>query len=130
VLDSVAPARRQVPPPSRNAKACLLASSRRDKIRETRDETDSEDEDSTSYNISYPSCPTSDDDFDRPIPSLYKVERIEKNRFNNHRRKSLTTRKVILMFPTFRKNLLRSSGASFKTEDEESEGDKKSKKEY
>jgi hypothetical protein len=51
---------------------------RRDKIRARWDTTDSENEDSTSYIISFSDIPSSKDEFEEPSPSQYKVERSKK----------------------------------------------------
>jgi hypothetical protein len=40
--------------------------------------TDSENEDSTSYNIPFPDIPSSNDEFEEPSPSQYQHERTKK----------------------------------------------------
>jgi hypothetical protein len=49
-----------------------------DRIRARWDTTYSENEDSTSYIISFTDIPSCKDEFEEPIPSLYKVERSKK----------------------------------------------------
>ena len=49
-----------------------------DKIRARWDTTYSENEDSTSYIISFSDIPSSKDEFEEPSPSQYKVERSKK----------------------------------------------------
>ncbi len=52
---------------------------RRDKVRATWDETGSEEEDSTSYNMPSSNIPTSDDENPEPSPSQYKHDRLVKS---------------------------------------------------
>jgi hypothetical protein len=47
----------------------------RDKIQARWVATDSENEDSTSYNIQFPDIPSSKDEFEEPSPSQYKHEK-------------------------------------------------------
>jgi hypothetical protein len=49
-----------------------------DKIQARWDTTYSENEDSTSYIISFSDIPSSKDEFEEPSPSQYKVERSKK----------------------------------------------------
>ncbi len=58
---------------ARNTKSLLVSSMPRlDKLHAIWDETGSEEEESGSYNISFPSLPSSEDDSQRPSPSQHK----------------------------------------------------------
>jgi hypothetical protein len=51
---------------------------RLDKLRERWDETGSENENSTSYNIPFPDIHSSEDEFEEQCPSQYQLERTNK----------------------------------------------------
>ncbi len=78
-----------------------------DKIRARWDTTDSKNEDSTSYIIPFPDIPSSQGEFEEPSPSQYKVESEQEAARSG---KSLTTTKVIPIFPTSGKIKCRGSG--------------------